>query len=50
MLKRNAWGNFNLNLGNVVKSHVIDVPRKKNLKEIISQFEPETAYDDVDEG
>ena len=50
MLKRNAWGNFNFNLGTMVKSHVIDVPRKKNLKKIISQFEPETAYDDVDEG
>ena len=48
--KKNVWGNFNLNSGTVVKSHVIDVPRKKNLKRIISQFEPETVYDDVDEG
>ena len=50
MQKGSVWGNFNFNSGPVVKSHVIDVPRKKTLKRIISQFEPETVYDDVDEG
>ena len=26
------------------------MPRKKSLKKVISQFEPETVYDDADEG
>ena len=32
-----------------LKSFVIDIPRKKHLKRIVSEFEPE-VYDDVDEG
>ena len=35
---------------NVAKSHVIDILQKKTLEKIISQFELEVTYENVDEG